>query len=148
MVLKKPGKSDYSSPGAYRPIALLDTLGKVLEAIVARRISNIAERYCLLPDSQYGARPGRSTETALLNLIEQVRAAWERDNKCVVSLLSMDVAKAFDRVSHPRLLYNLRKNSIPETLVNWISSFLSDRSTAIRIGGYTLAMRKTQVGIP
>jgi hypothetical protein len=148
VVLKKPGKSDYSNPGAYRPIALLDTLGKVLEAIVAKRISSLTERYCLLPDSQYGARPGRSTETALLSLVEQVRAAWERDSRCVVSLLSMDIAKAFDRVSHPRLLHNLRKNSIPESLVKWISSFLSDRSTAIRIGGYTSAMRRTQVGIP
>jgi hypothetical protein len=148
VVLKKPGKSDYSNPGAYRPIALLNTLGKVLEAVVARRISCLAERHCLLPDSQYGARPGRSTETALLNLTEQVRAAWERDGKSVVSLLSMDVAKAFDRVSHPRLLHDLRVNSIPETLVRWVGSFLGNRSTAIRIGGYMSAMRRTQVGIP
>lgn len=148
VVLKKPGKSDYSSPGAYRPIALLETFGKVLEAIVAKRISKLAEKYLLLPDGQYGARPGRSTDTALLCIVEQVRAAWERDSKCVVSLLSMDVAKAFDRVSHPRLLHELRKNRIPETLVNWVSSFLRDRSTAIRLGEYTSQMRKAQVGIP
>jgi hypothetical protein len=29
--LKNPGKGDYSVPGAWQPIALLDTLGKVLE---------------------------------------------------------------------------------------------------------------------
>ena len=148
VVLKKPGKKDYTDPGAYRPIALLDTLGKVLESIVAKRISGLAERFDLLPDAQYGARPGRSTETALLSLVERVRAAWERDDQCVVSLLSMDVAKAFDRVSHPRLLHELRKASIPEALVKWVSSFLGGRSTSIRIGGYTSAMRQVQVGIP
>ena len=51
MVLKKPRKSDYLNPNAYRPIALLDILGKVLEAIVAKRISKLAKRYYLLPDN-------------------------------------------------------------------------------------------------
>lgn len=29
VVLRKPGKADYTNPSAYRPIALLDTIGKV-----------------------------------------------------------------------------------------------------------------------
>jgi hypothetical protein len=33
-VLRKPGKPDYSLPGAYRPISLLNTLGKLLEAVI------------------------------------------------------------------------------------------------------------------
>ena len=39
VVLKKPGKPDYSQPKAYRPIALLNTIGKALEKVVADRIS-------------------------------------------------------------------------------------------------------------
>ena len=35
VVLRKPGKPDYSLPGAYRPISLLNTLGKLLEAVMA-----------------------------------------------------------------------------------------------------------------
>ena len=148
VVLKKPGKPSYSDPAAYRPIALLNTLGKVLEAIIARRISNLAERYNLLPDEQYGARPGRSTEDALLNLQETVHAEWGRDRKLVISILSLDVSKAFDRVSHQRLLHNLRKRRIPELLANWIKSFLEDRRTAFRIESYTSPQRDAQVGIP
>ncbi|OJJ88808.1 uncharacterized protein ASPGLDRAFT_91047, partial [Aspergillus glaucus CBS 516.65] len=30
VVLRKPGKTDYQNPGAWRPIALLETLGKVV----------------------------------------------------------------------------------------------------------------------
>lgn len=33
-VIRKPGKPNYSLPNAYRPIALLNTLGKVLEAVI------------------------------------------------------------------------------------------------------------------
>jgi hypothetical protein len=51
VMLKKPGKSDYSSPSAYRPIALLNTLGKTLEAVISNRIKYIAETYDLLPDT-------------------------------------------------------------------------------------------------
>ena len=35
IVLRKPSKPDYSDPGAWRPIALLSTLGKVIETLVA-----------------------------------------------------------------------------------------------------------------
>jgi hypothetical protein len=54
--LRKPGKPDYSIPGAYRPISLLNTLGKILEAVMARRLSFWAEAYKLLPDTQFGGQ--------------------------------------------------------------------------------------------
>ena len=72
IVLKKLGKADYTVPKAYRPIALLNTLGKVLEAVLARRLSDIAESNHLLPKEQMGARRNRSTETALELLTKQV----------------------------------------------------------------------------
>ena len=50
VVLKKPQKPDYTKPGAYRPIALLNTLAKTLEALVAKRISREAEQRGLLPE--------------------------------------------------------------------------------------------------
>jgi hypothetical protein len=49
-MLKKPGKKDYSDPSAYRPITLLNTLGKTLEAVIASRIRETAEAYGLLPN--------------------------------------------------------------------------------------------------
>ena len=62
IVLRKPGKPDYAMPGAYRPISLLNTLGKLLEAVMARRLSYLVEKHGLLPSSQFGGRPGRTTE--------------------------------------------------------------------------------------
>jgi hypothetical protein len=62
VVLRKPGKPDYSIPGAYRPISLLNILGKLLEAVMARRLLYLAEKHGLLPDTQFRGRPGRTTE--------------------------------------------------------------------------------------
>ena len=71
-ILKKPQKPDYSIPGAYRPIALLSTVGKLLERIVAERLANAAETHHLLPDTQMGVRRKRLTLTALNLLTEQI----------------------------------------------------------------------------
>ena len=117
VVLRKPGKLDYSNPVVYRLIALLNTIGKVLEVVVARKISNLAEDTNRLPDEQYGARLGCCTEDALLDLTEQVSAIWERMPRAVILILSLDVLKVFDRVSYQRLLYNLIKRKISEKIV-------------------------------
>ncbi|KAH7090959.1 hypothetical protein BKA62DRAFT_589270, partial [Auriculariales sp. MPI-PUGE-AT-0066] len=53
-VLRKPGKDDYSKPGAWRPVALEDSESKVVEGIVAAQLVELAERCDLLPDHQFG----------------------------------------------------------------------------------------------
>ncbi|KAF1934601.1 hypothetical protein EJ02DRAFT_363347 [Clathrospora elynae] len=52
IILKKPGKPDYSAPKAYRVIALLSCLGKVIERLLAKRLSALAEVSILLYPSQ------------------------------------------------------------------------------------------------
>ncbi len=74
VVIKKPGREagDYTSTKGYRPVALLNTLGKVLEKVLAKRLSFLAETQRLLPECQMGARRRRSTGTALELLTAQV----------------------------------------------------------------------------
>ncbi len=47
--LRKPGKGDNSVPRAWQPIALLNTLGKVLESVIAWQILSLSEEHSLLP---------------------------------------------------------------------------------------------------
>ena len=65
VVLRKDRKKDYSLPGSYRPIALENTLAKVIEKILADCISSAAEEHLLLPWNQMGARKQRSTLSAV-----------------------------------------------------------------------------------
>ena len=66
--LKKPNKPDYRLARAWRPISLLATLGKILESVIAERISYTAETYNLLPENHFGARRRRSAEHAFILL--------------------------------------------------------------------------------
>ena len=45
IVLRKPGKSAYKVPNAWRPIALLKTISKVVEKLLAKRIRSTAEEH-------------------------------------------------------------------------------------------------------
>jgi hypothetical protein len=73
------------------PVALLNTLGKFLEAVVARRISYAVEAEGLLPMTHLGGRRGISTDHTIRNMIDRIKMAWEK-GKPVVSLLMLDVS--------------------------------------------------------
>jgi hypothetical protein len=100
IVLPKPNKTtaQKSTPGAWRPISLLNSLGKVVEAAFARRITDAAEAEHLLPDEHMGNRRNRSTELAVRMIIEAATEARKREG--VVSLLQLDIKEAFDAVYH------------------------------------------------
>jgi len=146
VVLRKPGKDDYTQPKSYRPIALLNTLGKALEAVIANRLTYLADAHHLLPSRHTGGRKLASTDHAIHLLLQRIHEAWA-DGK-VASLLLLDVSGAFDNVSRPRLIHNLRKRRVNQTLVRWIDSFLSNRSTTLKLQEYTAPSAPIQTGIP
>ena len=49
IVLRKPKKNDYTNLKAYRPIALLNTIGKALKLVVVRKLTDVAKANHLLP---------------------------------------------------------------------------------------------------
>ena len=103
VVLRKDKKKDYSLPSSYRPIALENTIAKVIEKIIANRIMSKAESRGLIPWNQMGARKSRSTLSALELLSGSIQTAWKA-KKAVVSVLGLDLARAFNNISHKRLL--------------------------------------------
>ena len=148
IVLKKLQKPRYDTPKSYRPIALLNTMGKLLEKLVANRISKAAEDFNLLPEEQMGARPKRSTISAVELLTEQIHTIWGKDKKQVASLLSLDISGAFDNVPHERLIHNLREKGIPSWTTRFVASFLEGRTTSIVLGTFKGDQIPTNTGIP
>jgi len=61
VILRKEGKVDYLIPGSYCPIALENTLSKILEKVIADHIVDTAKEHALLLQSQIGARKNRLT---------------------------------------------------------------------------------------
>ena len=78
VVLRKPGKPRYDIPKAYRPIALLNTMSKVLTALMANLMSFYTETHQLLPAHHFGGRPGRTTTDAVHLLVHKIKDAWRK----------------------------------------------------------------------
>jgi ribonuclease HI/exonuclease III len=145
--LKKAGKEDYTIAKAWRPISLLATLGKILESVVAERISHAVETYGLLPTNHFGARKQRSAEQALLLLQEEIYTAWR--GRKIVSLISFDVKGAYNGVCKERLLQRMKARGMPEELCRWVEAFCSERTASIQVNGQTSKTRNLpQAGLP
>ena len=148
VVVRKERKKDYSLPQSYRPVALENTIAKVIEKIVADRMSEASEENKLLPWTQMGARKNRSTLSALELLTSCVQTAWKARPGCVVSMLSLDISGAYDHVSHKRLLWVLENKGFPKWILQFIQNFLSERRTKISFVGYKSPWIYTDAGIP
>jgi hypothetical protein len=106
-VLRKPGKPAYDILKAHRPIVLLNTIAKVLTALVAEDLSYLCETHNLLPTTHFGGRPGRSTSDSMHLLTHKIKNAWR--NGRVVSVLFLDIEGAFPNADIDRLLHNMRQ---------------------------------------
>ena len=65
IVLHKPGKPHYNVLKAYRLIALMNTLCKLLSMIMVEDIVYMCEWHALLPNHHFGGRPGHCTMDAM-----------------------------------------------------------------------------------
>jgi hypothetical protein len=76
VVIRKPGKEDYTKLKSYRTISLLRCMGKVIEKVLAQLLSEEAERRSLLSDGQFGSRKKRSGIDAAAIMVDRAHSAW------------------------------------------------------------------------
>jgi hypothetical protein len=91
----KAGK-DPTQPSTYRPVSLLDTVGKLFEKILLSRVLREVTEHGLLRDEQFGFRPSHSMTLQLAYLVEGADRNF--DERPLTGAVFLVVAKAFDTV--------------------------------------------------
>ena len=134
VVLRKLGKPRYDIPKAYRPIALLNTLWKVLMVVVAGQLTYVTEKHQLLPANHFGGRPGCTTTNAMHLLANKIKASWRAGK--VISALFLDIEGAFPNAVPSQLEHNLYTCWVPRKIVDFIHNMLKDRITVLKFNGY------------
>jgi hypothetical protein len=140
----KPGK-DPAHPSSYRPIRLLDTIGKLFEKILLTRILNDVGECGLLRIEHFGFRHGQSTTLHLARLVDRITRSF-----CVKGLTGtvfLDVVKAFDTVWIDELLYKVTVLNPPNYLVHTTSSFLEGRKFETSFMTATSSRRVMRAGV-
>ena len=129
-LIPKPQK-DLTDPKNYRPISLLETLGKTFERIMNTRLRRYLDDNDLLSNKQFGFRSHRSTQDALNIMTNYINNNNDRRLKTV--LVTKDVERAFDTVWHAGLKYKLcTKFNFPPLIKKLLCSFLDNRILRIK----------------
>ena len=121
----------------YRPVCNLSFLSNVTEKIVLSQLSAYLNADNLFPTSQSAYRPGHSTETALLKMMDSILHALDNGHVTVVTLL--DLSAAFDTIDHNIVCQRLEHLAgISGTPLNWFRSYLSNRTQTVTINNKLL----------
>lgn len=129
VVLLRKGDRPEGVPSSYRPLCLLNDVGKMYESLLAARLdAHIAGRGGLAPN-QFGFRKGRSTDDAVRLLRSKVVATANSGGFCVA--VALDIKNAFNSIGWDHILSALEAWAVPEYLMKNCRSYFSDRKAFI-----------------
>ena len=120
-----------------RPITLLEVTRKVLSKILNRRLYTIIDSCDGLFGGNYGFTRGLSTTDVALSL--QLMVDHSQKLKKPLKIITTDIRKAYDSVSHFDLLNSLKRLNLPPNFIQLMSFILQNRDCKV-ITPYGLSM--------
>ena len=116
------GDKDKRELGNWRPITLLNTLYKLISAILAKKIKKVLPR--LIGKEQKGFVDGRNISDAIRGLYDTIDYA--NNNKRRGIMLAIDFKKAFDSIAFAFIKAVLKFFRFSNRLIEWIMILLKD----------------------
>ncbi len=142
--LFKSGQTD--DPNNYRPISVLSTLGKILERCAHSQCYDYLSSHNILHPSQSGFRKGYSTDTCVIDLLDNIYREVDDGGACGV--LFIDLSKAFDTVDHQILVEKLRHLGFRPSACAWFMSYLDHRYQRTKVGDALSGPMRMNSGVP
>jgi len=115
----------------YKGISLLSVVGKVLARVILPRLQVLA--HLILPESQCGFRPHRSTTDMIVTLRQLQEKCLEQRKPLIVVFI--DLTKAFDMLCRGGLFAILQRLGCPDILLSIISGFHNRMQASARYSG-------------
>ena len=120
-------KGSRQEPGNYRLISLTSVVCKTMEIFVKGKIITHVEGNNLIGDSQHVFRNKRSCLTRLLDFFVSVIDTYDVGNIKALDLIYLGFQKAFDKITHERLLVKAMAHDIQGSAAQWIRNWLARR---------------------
>ena len=144
-LLHKGGHKSKNELKNYRPIALLNTIGKVFCAVLNERLCKWIERVRVLGEEQNGFRADRRAEDNMFVVNELIEGRKNSEGKLYLGFL--DIEKAYDRVNRRQLCAVLEKVGLSEKIVNIVRSMYEDTKAKYRLGNLETDWVKSERGV-
>ena len=131
----------------YRPVSNLNFILKILERVVAAQLQTHLDEAGLMTAFQSAYKKHHSTESALLNIHNDIFLNMAKGS--VTALTLLDLSAAFDTIDHTILLDRLNGYyGISELALGWFKSYLSGRTHLVKVGNTLLHPVALQYGVP
>jgi hypothetical protein len=122
-----PKKGEATQLKNWRPISLLSNFYKIISRAINNRINGIVNRIC--SRAQKGFNNQRYTQECLINVIETIQHCHK--NNVEGALVAVDMAKAFDTLSHGYLREVFNFFNFGPNIIKWLSLLGENRSASI-----------------
>ena len=134
LVLLRKGSKPIDQTSSFRPLCLLDTMGKLLEGLLLIRLERHFVGENNLSSRQYGFRKGLSTTDAILEVIHIAEKAKRGDGrkKGFCALVAIDIRNAFNSATWKDIIQALVDMNVPEYLLRMVEDYLHERSIEYR----------------
>ena len=138
---------DHNDLNNYRSVSNLCFIAKILEKLVLSQVSSYLNSHHLCNNCQSAYRPGHSTETAFLKVVNDLFLSLNKGNISVLALL--DFSSAFDTIDHPVLVHCLHTDfGFTDTVLQWFSSYLTDRTHYVSLCNHCSDFVPVHSGVP
>jgi len=130
--IPKPGKASYDSAKAFRPISLSSFLLKALERLVDRYLREVPLSKLPMHANQHAYSPGKSTETALHNLVGRIEYALHNKEFALGAFL--DIEGAYNHARFDVIRNALVRKKVDGFIIKWIEAMLNSRAVFSELG--------------
>ena len=138
---------DHNDLNNYRPVFNLCFIAKILEKLFLSQVSSYLNSHNLYNTCQSAYRPGHSTETALLKVVNDLFLSINKGNISVLALL--DFSSAFDTIDHTILVHRLHTDlGFNDAVLQWFSSYLTDCTQYVSLSNHCSAFAPVHSGVP
>jgi hypothetical protein len=130
----------------YRPISVLTCFSKLLEKLMYKRLISHIEKNKILTQNQYGFRENRSTELAIIELVDKITQAIDKGEYTIGIFL--DLSKAFDTINHKILIQKLEHYGIRGITRQWFEDYLKNRKQIVKYNHVKSKAMIIKSGVP
>ena len=116
----------------YRPISVIPVVSKIAEKLIHSQLTSYLEQNKLLKSDQFGFRKSRSTELAAIAVTDKIK--MKVDEGKLVGCIFIDLSKAFDTLSHSKLISKLNAYGVDNIELEWFSDYLFNRKQRVCYG--------------
>ena len=129
-----------------RPVALTPLPGKLLEKLICDRLQNWLTSNDILTKNQHGFRKKRSTISAIATLLDEIYKNINNNRNSYIIFL--DLKKAFDTISHVKMIYKLQAMGLDIRTLSWFESYLTGRRQCVKLNSMTSDTLPITYGVP